>query len=79
MAGCSKKTYITENLAVDALLEVRIRFVQNTSVAVYQCEDCGSWHLTSRGNMNPRLAEALETGEIKKQSQAYFWEKKLRH
>jgi hypothetical protein len=77
MPNCNKRSYLTENLALDALIEARIRFVQNSSVTIYQCEDCGQWHLTSRGNVHPRLAKELESGNVEKSRLAYQWEKKL--
>lgn len=77
MSTCSKRSYYSENLALDALIEARIRFLQNSSVTVYQCEDCGAWHLTSRGGLHPRLAKELESGNLEKNRLAYQWEKKL--
>ena len=77
MSNCQKRSYATENLALDALIEARIRFLQNSSITVYQCEDCGQWHLTSRGNMHPRLAKELTSGNVEKSRLAYQWEKKL--
>ncbi len=47
-------------------------------VAVYLCEDCGHYHLTSRGPMNERLASAIASGEIKIQREASKWIQKLR-
>jgi hypothetical protein len=77
--SCSnKRKYSTEALAIDALLEARIRFSTNSAVTVYQCENCNDWHLTSQGNIHPRLAEALSGGEIKKEQDAYFWQSKLK-
>lgn len=75
--ACSKRSYDSENLAVTALIEARIRFDNNTSCTVYQCDDCGQWHLTSKGNMHQKLKEALENGNINKQKQAWQWEKKI--
>ncbi len=76
--SCNKRSYQTENLAVDALVEARIRFSSNTSVTVYQCVDCGFWHLTSQGTIHPRLSQALKKGDINKQREADYWERKLR-
>ena len=65
-------------MAEDALIEARTRFVHNSAVAVYQCEDCGQWHLTSQGEMNPRLKKLLEDGTIRKDREAFNWEIKLK-
>lgn len=76
--ACSKRSYLTEALAVTALQEVRGRFELNQSTTVYQCQDCGAWHLTSKGDMHPSLKNYLNSGEAKKQREAEYWERKLR-
>ena len=73
-----KRPYPTEDMAVNALIEARVRFEHNSAVAVYQCDDCNQWHLTSRGNMNTRLKELLEDGTIKKEREGFQWNMKLR-
>jgi hypothetical protein len=76
--SCNKRSYLSEELAVTALLEARVRFDANTSTTVYRCEDCDQWHLTSKGNIHPKLASALKSGEVSKQKEADYWERKLR-
>ncbi|ADQ18807.1 hypothetical protein [Leadbetterella byssophila] len=76
--SCSKRSYSSEELALTALLEVRGRFENNQAVTVYQCEDCGLWHLTSKGNLHPALKRFLDTGQARKQLEAEYWERKLR-
>ncbi|WP_367914381.1 hypothetical protein [Leadbetterella sp. DM7] len=76
--SCSKRSYLSEELAVTALLEVRSRFETNSSVTVYLCEDCGQWHLTSRGTIHPKLTALLQSGEITRRIEAGHWERKLR-
>lgn len=80
MSTCvsGKRGYSAEAIAEDALIEARTRFVHNLAVAVYQCEDCGEWHLTSQGEMNPRLKKLLEDGTIGKDREALNWEMKLK-
>lgn len=80
MSKCStnKRVYASESIATDALIEARIRFEHNTSKAVYLCDDCGGWHLTSQGEMHPRLKAALDSGSIKKEKEAFHWQKKFR-
>ena len=75
---CSKRSYLSEETAVTALLEVRSRFAMNSSVTVYLCENCGQWHLTSRGQLHPKLAALLNSGEINRLREAEHWERKLR-
>lgn len=67
-------------MALEALLEAHIQFEYRTGngpVAVYLCEDCGQYHLTSRGQMNPRLASALKDGTITKLKHSRYWENKV--
>jgi hypothetical protein len=74
-----KRQYLTESVAEEALIEARIQFDYrqgNGPVAVYQCEDCGNYHLTSKGTMNVRLSQLLEEGKIQKQKQAQHWQRK---
>jgi len=81
MNRCSsgKRTYDTEALAEEALIGAYIQFEYRAGtgpMAVYRCEDCGRYHLTSTGTMNQRLAELLSSGAIQKQRQARDWEQK---
>lgn len=74
-----KRTYDTEPLAEEALIQAYIQFDYRAGtgpVAVYRCEDCGRYHLTSTGTMNARLSGLLADGTIQKQKQARQWEQK---
>jgi len=76
-----KKMYPTEDIAVDALLEARTHFdfkPNQGPVALYLCDDCGHYHLTSQGTMNPKLATYIKDGKLSRMKQASEWEKKLR-
>jgi hypothetical protein len=76
-----KKCYLTQHIAEDALIEAWINFDfsrGNGPVAVYRCDDCGEFHLTSTGTMNERLRNAIESGFIKKQKQATQWSNKFK-
>jgi hypothetical protein len=77
-----KKMYPSKEIAEDALIEARTQFDYTRDggpVGVYQCEDCGQFHLTSKGAMNPRLAEQLANGKIARQKEAARWLDKLKH
>jgi hypothetical protein len=77
-----KKTYQTAELAEEALIGAHTRFEYKGGqgpIAVYNCLDCGLYHLTSRGPMNATLQKQLGTGEIDRQKQADDWLNKLRH
>ncbi len=80
MSNCVsfKRAYSTETIAVDALIEARTRFADNSAVTVYQCDDCGEWHLTSQGDINPQLRKSLRDGTIRRNKEAMDWQRKLR-
>ena len=76
-----KQSYFDENQAVSALLDLWSRIDFKTGqgpVAVYQCEDCGSFHFTSKGTMHPDLDELLKKGNTRLTRIASEWERKLR-
>lgn len=81
MASCvtHKKMYSSRELAEDALIEARIKFSssQGGPIAVYKCEDCGHYHLTSSGTINERLAKFIAEGKIKLHKEADYWANKL--
>ncbi len=73
--------YFTADMAEDALIDARTRFEfqpNSGPVAIYQCEDCGQYHLTSQGKMNEKLALYLKEGKIKLQKEADRWMQKLK-
>ena len=75
----NKKIYPTREIAEEALIGAHTRFNYGTGggpVAVYECADCGRYHLTSRGPMNEKLAGQLANGKIKLQKEADMWENK---
>jgi hypothetical protein len=81
VCGGGKKSYVTRELAEEALIEAHTRYdFGRTSgpVGVYLCEDCGHFHLTSQGPMNQKLAEFLRTGQIQKSKEALKWEEKFK-
>lgn len=68
-----KKSHLSKEAAEEALLQARIQFPSNTAVNVYQCEVCDEWHLTSQGEINPKLKQAIEDGSLKKEIARYEW------
>lgn len=73
--------YPSEDIAVDALIEARTHFEFKPNqgpVAVYLCDDCSHYHLTSQGNMNARLAQYLKDGTLKRMKEASNWERNFR-
>jgi hypothetical protein len=76
-----KRIYQTHQLAVDALINARTHFdyAPNAGpIAVYQCEDCGYFHLTSKGEINETLAKHLKDGKIQLEKEANRWLHKLK-
>jgi hypothetical protein len=78
MAGCvsGKKMYATQEQAEDVLIHAWSTYEYAPGrgpVAVYKCDDCRQFHLTSSGEMNPRLAEQIRDGKIKLQKEANRW------
>lgn len=83
MPGCvtHKKSYASQAIAEDVLIEARTRYhytADQGPVAVYQCDDCGMYHLTSKGTMNAKLAQYLAEGKINLQKEANHWSSKFK-
>jgi len=83
MAACvtGKKMYATREIAEDVLIEARTTYDYahgSGPVAVYQCEDCRQFHLTSQGPMNEKLAQYLKDGKIDRQKEANRWMEKFK-
>jgi hypothetical protein len=76
-----KRLYPSRQLAEEALIESHIHFEHRAGggpVAVYQCEECGEFHLTSRGPMNERLDKQLTDGTIKRLKEAARWQNRFK-
>ena len=77
-----KKVYLTQEIAEDALIEARTRYEyanHRGPVGVYKCDDCGYFHLTSKGPINPSLAKLQDEGKIARQKEANRWEDKIKN
>ncbi|MEJ1239907.1 hypothetical protein WBG78_17340 [Chryseolinea sp. T2] len=46
-------------------------------VAIYRCDMCGGYHLTSKGPANPFLVSQQKSGAIDKQREANRWIEKF--
>lgn len=76
-----KNRYATQYLAEDVLIELwtKNEYHQgHAPIAVYRCDDCGDFHLTSKGPMNPRLAEAIRSKGMSLAKEANRWVDKLK-
>lgn len=79
--ACNKRSYPSKEVAEDVLIETRTAYDYapgSGPIAVYQCEECGNYHLTSRGPMNEKLAKVIADGRIQRQKEANRWMEKLR-
>jgi hypothetical protein len=68
-------------MAEDVLIEAQTAFDYNTGhgpIAVYVCDDCGYYHLTSKGPMNDRLSQYIASGKLARQKEANRWADKWR-
>lgn len=76
-----KKAYLTQELAEEALIGAHTRFDYGKGqgpVNVYRCEDCGNFHLTSKGTINAKLNRQLKEGKIDREKQANDWLNKIK-
>jgi hypothetical protein len=73
-----KRIYPSQSLAEEALIDAhsRNRYSGTGPVSVYQCEECGYYHFTSKGPMNKALSDAISSGKIKLEQQANEWSRK---
>ena len=83
MGNCitGKKTFPSQEVAEEVLIETHIRFnyaAGHGPVGVYRCDDCGQFHLTSKGPVNERLSQYRREGKIDREKTADYWIKKLR-
>jgi hypothetical protein len=76
-----KKMYSTEAVAEEALISAWITYQYkggNGPIGVYLCEECGSYHLTSKGAMNTKLEEYIALGKIERGADVEAWLDKIR-
>lgn len=76
-----KKTYPSMEIAEGALIEAHSHYEYGNTggpVAVYRCDDCGHYHLTSKGTMNNRLAQLIKEGKIGREREANRWLNKIK-
>lgn len=73
-----KKIYYSEQEAEEGLLQTKVIFPANNAVAVYQCDDCGQWHVTSRGPMSESLRRAINSGKLDAAIKRYEMEQQYR-
>ena len=67
-----KNGYYSEQEVQEALIRSHIRFVK-AAQSYYLCNDCGEYHLTSQGILNPLLNDPQIQARIKKERQEQDW------
>ena len=67
-----KKGYYLEREVQEALIRSHIRFLQ-AAKNYYRCHDCGEYHLTSQGELNPIINEPETKARIKREQQEQEW------
>jgi hypothetical protein len=76
-----KRSFESQLLAEDVLIELWSKnnySDKNAPIAIYKCDDCGQFHLTSREPMNSRLAGYLSGSTFKLDREANKWLDKLK-
>jgi hypothetical protein len=78
MTGCvtGKRMYPTAQMAEDALIEAWVKNdypAGKGPIAIYKCDDCGNYHLTSSGTINPALSSFINDGKLKLRKEANYW------
>ena len=76
-----KRPYPTEEVAVEALIGANTCYEFDSGkgpVGVYLCERCNFFHLTSKGEMNERLREYINSGSLTLQKKGMEWAYKLK-
>jgi len=76
-----KSPFQDRALAIEALIQNHIRNQHRHGTGplnVYQCDDCGEWHFTSKPPMAEELMDPVVQKRIRDEGRALDWEKKLR-
>lgn len=71
-----KKLFLSQQLAEDVLIELWTHHEYAAGqgpIAVYKCDDCGYYHLTSREPINEKLAHFLSDNKLKHIREAGKW------
>lgn len=75
-----KKSFQTESIAEEALLSAWTMYnypPDKGPIAIYVCDECGTYHFTSKGTMNPKLSAMLADGTLTRQKDANAWLDKI--
>ena len=80
VCSTQKRPYDDETMAVEALIQWYIRNDSRSAgpTNVYQCEECGYWHFTSKGGLHEKLLDPEVKKYIEREKRAFEWEQKLK-
>ena len=67
-----KKGFYTEYEVQEALIYSHIRFLKAAN-NYYLCDECGKYHLTSQGGLNPLFNDPKVQERIKREKQHQEW------
>lgn len=73
--------YPTAEVAEEALIAAWIAYDYRQGkgpIGVYRCEDCGAFHLTSKGIVNKKLEEYIAAGKIQRDKDVNAWLDKIK-
>jgi hypothetical protein len=76
-----KVAYDSEAIALEALFQHHIRQHHPDGrgpINIYECDHCGQWHFTSKGDRHPELDTPEGKARIKKEREGTYWERRLR-
>ena len=76
-----KIVYDSEALGEEALIELWTKFSYPSNsgpMNIYRCDECGLYHMTSRGPMNTKLAQYLSSEKGRINKEASIWLDKLK-
>lgn len=76
-----KKMYPSETIAEEALIAAWATYNYKSNqgpIGYYRCDTCGDYHLTSKGEMNKRLAQYIASGKLSREAQALRWTDKFK-
>ncbi|MFY0651896.1 MAG: hypothetical protein JXQ96_07680 [Cyclobacteriaceae bacterium] len=79
--GTGKVSYASKEMAEEALIQNHSRNYYSTGsgpVNVYQCDACGEYHFTSKGDVSDLLKSPESQKKIAKNQEAHHWEQKWR-
>jgi len=76
-----KTSFISRELGEEALVQNHIRNNHRKGAGpqnIYECEDCGEWHFTSRPPVADILLDENVQERITKERRSFEWEQRMK-